>query len=181
MEVDSLPLAGLKLIKPRIFRDERGFFFESFSAPRYAEHGIVLPFVQDNHSKSGHGTLRGLHYQSEPGQAKLVRCLRGRIWDVAVDIRPGSKTLGQHVGVELDAEKHHQLFVPIGFAHGFCVLSEEAEVHYKVSAPYDAATERTLRFDDPALAVPWPVIPDCLSQRDQNGESWASYLERVKG
>ena len=180
MHVVTLPIEGLLLVRPRVFRDSRGFFFESFSAPRYAEHGISDTFVQDNHSKSVKGTLRGLHYQSRPGQAKLVRCLRGRIWDVAVDIRPHSSSYGQHFGIELDDQKHEQLYVPIGFAHGFCVLSEEAEVHYKVSAPYEADTECTIQFDDSALAIPWPVKPSSLSERDRDGESFAAYSRRTQ-
>src|SRR3954467_1588343 len=148
MEIIELPLAGAKLIRPRVFRDARGFFFESFSQERYRAAGMPELWVQDNHSQSCQGTLRGLHYQSTPGQAKLVRVTRGRIFDVIVDIRRGSPTFGRWHGEQVDAEQHTQIYIPIGFAHGFCVLSETAEVQYKVSAPYDAATECAIRWND---------------------------------
>lgn len=180
MQVTDLDLEGLKLIVPAVFGDERGFFLETYSTARYAEVGITEVFVQDNHSRSVKGTLRGLHYQSRPGQAKLVRVTFGRIWDVAVDIRPASQTFGEWRGVELDAEKHQQLFVPVGFAHGFCVLSDSAEVQYKVSAPYDATTERSINFADPELAVLWPIEQPVLSARDQQAESFASFRARAK-
>ncbi|HWZ92726.1 MAG TPA: dTDP-4-dehydrorhamnose 3,5-epimerase [Polyangiaceae bacterium] len=180
MEIIDLELEGLKLIRSRVFRDDRGFFQETYNAVRYAEAGIVETFVQDNHSRSIKGTLRGLHYQSHPGQAKLVQVTVGRIWDVVVDIRPGSKTFGRWSGVELDAEKKEQLFVPIGFAHGFCVLSEAAEVQYKCSAVYNAETECTLNYADPDLAVRWPTEHPILSARDQHGEPFASFRARVE-
>jgi len=170
MEVIDLPLSGLKLVRPRVFRDHRGFFLESHHAPRFTEHGIDCHFVQDNHSRSVRGTLRGLHYQATPGQAKLMRVARGSIFDVAVDIRPDSPTFGRWHGVELDDESCAELFVPVGFAHGFCVLSEVADVVYKVSAPYDANTERTLAYDDPEVAVAWPLADVIVSERDQKGE-----------
>jgi dTDP-4-dehydrorhamnose 3,5-epimerase len=179
VQVVDFQLEGLKLIRPAVFGDDRGFFLETYNAARYKEVGIVETFVQDNHSRSVKGTLRGLHYQSHPGQAKLVRATLGRIWDVALDIRPLSKTFGQWQGVELDAEKREQLFVPVGFAHGFCVLSEAAEVQYKVSAPYDAATECSLNYADPELAVLWPIEQPLLSARDQQAESFASFRARV--
>lgn len=179
MRITNLELDGLKLITPDIFGDERGFFLETYSAARYKDAGIHETFVQDNHSRSIKGTLRGLHYQSQPGQAKLVRVTYGRIWDVAVDIRPGSPTFGRWHGVELDAEKREQLFIPVGFAHGFCVLSDAAEVQYKVSAPYDAKTECGLSYSDPDLAVAWPVKEPLLSARDTNAESFASFRARV--
>jgi dTDP-4-dehydrorhamnose 3,5-epimerase len=179
VRITDLELDGLKLITPDIFGDDRGFFLETYNARRYQEAGIHVSFVQDNHSRSIKGTLRGLHYQSQPGQAKLVRVTLGRIWDVAVDIRPGSPTFGRWHGVELDAEKREQLFVPVGFAHGFCVLSDAAEVQYKVSAPYDAKTECGLNYADPDLAVAWPVKAPILSARDTQGESFASFRARV--
>ena len=180
MKVIDLELSGLKLIQPAVFRDERGFFLESYSVPRYAAAGIDVSFVQDNHSRSVKGTLRGLHYQSHPGQAKLLRVSLGRIWDVAVDIRPDSPTFGRWHGVELDDQKHEQLFVPVGFAHGFCVLSELAEVQYKCSQPYDAKTECAIDYADPELKVAWPVSAPVLSARDQQAESFASYRARVR-
>jgi len=179
VQVTDLDLEGLKLVRPAVFGDDRGFFSETYNADRYAEAGIRETFVQDNHSRSVKGTLRGLHYQSHPGQAKLVRVTLGRIWDVAVDIRPASKTFGQWRGVELDDEKREQFFVPVGFAHGFCVLSDFAEVQYKVSAPYDAKTECSINFADPELAVLWPVEQPLLSARDQQAESFASFRARA--
>jgi dTDP-4-dehydrorhamnose 3,5-epimerase len=176
----DLELAGLKLIQPAIFGDERGFFLETYNAARYAEAGIVETFVQDNHSRSVKATLRGLHYQAHPGQAKLVRATLGRIWDVAVDIRPDSATFGRWLGFELDAEKREQLFIPVGFAHGFCVLSDVAEVQYKCSALYDAKAENTLDYADPELAVRWPVDQPLLSARDRKGESFASFRGRAR-
>jgi dTDP-4-dehydrorhamnose 3,5-epimerase len=179
VQVTDLELPGLKLIRPNVFGDARGFFIETYNAGRYAEAGVREAFVQDNHSRSIKNTLRGLHYQSSPGQAKLVRVTLGRIWDVAVDIRPTSPTFGRWHGVELDAEKHEQLFVPIGFAHGFCVLSDFAEVQYKVSALYDAKTECSIDYADPELSVTWPVPEPLLSARDQQAESFAAFRARA--
>lgn len=167
MQVFPLRLSGLKLIVPQQFVDERGFFFESYRQNLYADQGINIPFVQDNVSFSLKGTIRALHYQSSPGQAKIISCVQGKIWDVAVDIRPDSPTFGEWEAFELDDEQHHQLYVPIGFAHGFCVLSETARVHYKVSAPYDPKTERSLRWNDPDINIPWPCKKPILSPRDQ--------------
>ena len=181
MEVIDLELAGLKLIRPKVFGDERGFFLETYSALRYAAVGIDVTFVQDNRSRSAKDTLRGLHYQSSPGQAKLVQVVLGRIWDVAVDIRPTSPTFGRWLGVELDAEKCEQLFVPVGFAHGFCVLSDAAEVEYKVSSPYDGKAECSISYADPDLAVAWPVKTPLLSERDKTAESFATLRARLQG
>lgn len=167
MEFIDLPIAGLKLVVPRLFRDERGFFFESYKQGDYAKNGIDMPFVQDNISFSVKGTVRALHYQSYPGQAKLISCVQGNIWDVAVDIRPDSPTYMQWEGVELDDQSHKQLFIPVGFAHGFAVLSETARVHYKVSAPYDPKTECSIRWNDPDLKVAWPVKDPILAPRDK--------------
>jgi dTDP-4-dehydrorhamnose 3,5-epimerase len=179
MEVVDLRLPGLELIRPRVLSDARGFFFESYRASRYADHGIHDVFVQDNHSHSVRDTLRGLHHQSTPGQAKLIRVARGRIFDVAVDIRPESATFGQWHGIELDAEHHEQLYLPVGFAHGFCVLSDSAEVLYKVSSVYDSATEMTLAYDDPELGIAWPVSAPLVSERDRAGESFRSLRQRL--
>jgi dTDP-4-dehydrorhamnose 3,5-epimerase len=179
METEDLPLAGAKLIRPKVFRDSRGFFLESFSAPRYAAAGMPEIWVQDNHSCSVRNTLRGLHYQSTPGQAKLLRVSHGRIFDVLVDLRPRSSTFGQWHGVNLDAEEHAQVYIPIGIAHGFCVLSDVAEVQYKVSSPYDGATECAIRWNDPELGVAWPVTEPVLSARDQVSESFAAFKARV--
>lgn len=168
MEVVALPLDGLLLVKPKVFRDERGFFVETFRAS-------ALPgapaFVQDNHSRSTRGTLRGLHFQTAPGQAKLVRCARGRIFDVAVDIRKGSPTFGQWHAEYLDDETHHQLYVPVGFAHGFCVVSDVADVAYKCSNYYDGATESGFAWN--SVGVAWPVMDYVLSARDQQARPFA--------
>jgi dTDP-4-dehydrorhamnose 3,5-epimerase len=180
VKVIDLELSGLKLIQPTVFADQRGFFLETYSAPRYRAAGIEVRFEQDNHSRSVKNTLRGLHYQSKPGQAKLVRVSVGRIWDVAVDIRPESSSFGRWFGVELNDQERQQLFVPVGFAHGFCVLSEFAEVQYKVSSPYDAATECGIHYADPDLNVAWPVSSPVLSLRDQAAESFASFRARVR-
>jgi dTDP-4-dehydrorhamnose 3,5-epimerase len=165
----SLPtkLAGVLLVEPDVVQDPRGFFLETFSRRRYEEAGLPDDFVQDNQSRSNAGTIRGLHFQAHPGQAKLVRVARGRIWDVVVDIRRSSPTFGHHEGFELDDEAHRQLYVPIGFAHGFCVLSQVADVAYRVSSYYDADAEQGVRWDDPALGIRWPVTDPILSDRDQ--------------
>lgn len=167
MELVSLRLNELKLIKPRIFSDDRGFFYEIYRQNLYKDSGIEIPFVQDNISFSKIGTIRALHFQSHPGQAKLVSCIQGKIWDVAVDIRPDSPTFGKWEAVELDEENHHQFFIPLGFAHGYCVLSETATVHYKVSSIYDPKHECSIRWNDPDIGVEWPIQFPCLSPRDQ--------------
>ena len=167
MELVSLPLDGLKLIKPRIFSDDRGFFYESYRQNIYQDFGIETPFVQDNISFSKYGTIRALHFQSHPGQAKLVSCIQGKIWDVAVDIRPNSPTFGKWEAALLDDQNHHQFFIPVGFAHGYCVLSETATVHYKVSSIYDPKYECSIRWNDPDIRVDWPIQPLSLSPRDQ--------------
>lgn len=167
MQVEWLRIKGLAIIQPKVFHDERGFFFESYRRPRFAEAGIDLEFVQDNVSFSHKNTLRGLHYQDSPGQAKLVSVISGCIWDVAVDIRPGSPTFGKWHAVELSGDNFTQFLIPVGFAHGFCVLSETARVQYKVSAPYDAKAERTIRWDDPKIAIQWPIKNPLLSERDR--------------
>lgn len=159
-------LEGLVLIEPDVFGDERGFFVETFSRDAWRELGVDADFVQHNHSRSSAGTLRGLHFQTSPGQAKLLRCPRGKIFDVAVDLRRESPTYGQWEGYVLDDEKHQQLYVPVGFAHGFCVLSEEADVTYLVSSLYDPETEAGIRWNDPEVGVEWPVEAPLLSQRD---------------
>jgi dTDP-4-dehydrorhamnose 3,5-epimerase len=158
---------GLVLVEPEAHGDQRGFLLETFREADWRDLGIDATFVQDNHSRSGHGTLRGLHFQTEPGQAKLVRCLRGRVFDVAVDLRRDSPTFGEWEGHELDDSSHRQLFVPVGFAHGFCVLSETADVAYKLTSYYDPATEAGIAWDDPEVGVEWPVPDPQLSERDK--------------
>ena len=149
----------VKLIRPRRFGDDRGWFSETYNADRYPALGVPVTFVQDNHSMSRDvGVLRGLHWQAPPfAQAKLVRCVRGRIWDVAVDSRRGSPTFGQWIAAELSADNGHQLFVPVGFAHGFVTLEPDTEVEYKVSAPYSPEHEGGVIWNDPALGLPWPL------------------------
>lgn len=171
LDVRSLAVPEVREIRPRRFGDERGFFSETWSRAAWAEAGLNLDFVQDNHSFSSKiGVLRGLHYQiGDTAQDKLVRVVRGRIFDVAVDIRRSSPTFGRWVGAEISAEAWNQLLVPVGFAHGFVTLVPDSEVIYKVTAPYDAAAERVIRFDDPAIAIDWPIPADQLTmvQRDQ--------------
>ncbi len=167
MKVTALAVPGVLLIEPRVFGDDRGFFFESFHAARYAEAGIAGPFAQDNQSFSQQGVLRGLHLQwPHHSQGKLVSVVQGAVWDVAVDVRRGSPTYGQWVGAELTDSNHHQLWVPPGFAHGFVVLSETALFSYKCTAPYSSADEVSIRWDDPTLAVQWPVRTPTLSGKD---------------
>jgi dTDP-4-dehydrorhamnose 3,5-epimerase len=161
-------LDGVVLIEPEVHGDERGFLVETFRDDAWRELGVGLEFVQENHSRSHQDILRGLHFQTEPGQAKLVRCLRGQIWDVAVDLRSTSPTYRRWEGYELDDELHRQLLVPVGFAHGFCVLSEIADVAYKLSSYYDPATEAGIAWDDPDVAVEWPVSEPALSERDRS-------------
>jgi dTDP-4-dehydrorhamnose 3,5-epimerase len=167
MKTQSLPLDGLLVIQPQVFRDVRGLFFESYRQSRYAEVGIGIEFTQDNISFSKKNTLRGLHYQDSPGQAKLVSVVQGSIWDVAVDIRPDSPTFGKWAAVELNDENFKQFFIPLGFAHGYCVLSDFARVQYKASADFDPAAERTIVWNDPDFAIDWPVINPILSDRDR--------------
>lgn len=159
-------LDGPVLIEPAVHGDARGFFVETYRASVLAEAGVRDEFVQDNHSRSARGVLRGMHFQ--PGQAKLVRCARGAIVDVIVDIRPGSQSFGRWAAFPLDDEGHHQLYVPDGFAHGFCVTSEVADVTYKVSTYYDPAAESGFRFDDPEVGIEWPSGLELLvSERDR--------------
>ena len=160
-------LEGTVLIEPVVHGDERGFMLESYSREAWAELGVGVEFVQHNHSRSSRGTLRGIHFQTEPGQAKLIRCARGEILDVAVDLRRGSPTYGQWEAHRLDDVKHRQLFVPVGFGHGFAVLSETADVAYQVSSYYDPATEAGIAWDDPAVGVDWQVSDPLLSERDK--------------
>ncbi len=180
MEVEDLALDGLKLIRPRLIRDHRGFLLEAYHAERYALAGITTSFVQDNVSHSVRGTVRGLHYQLGPGQAKLVQAVAGRVFDVAVDIRPSSPTFGKWQGVVLDGEQQNQLFVPVGFAHGLCVLSERATVLYRMSRYYRAEAERGFRWDDPEVGVDWPIGDPVLSDRDREAEPFAALRRRLQ-
>jgi dTDP-4-dehydrorhamnose 3,5-epimerase len=181
LTVEQTPLEGLLVLKPRVFRDSRGFFLESYNRDTFAAAGIDTVFIQDNHSKSSRGTLRGLHFQTAPGQVKLVRCAVGSIWDVAVDIRPESPTFGRHYGAILTPEDANMLYVPVGFAHGFMVLSESAEVLYKCSNVYNPATEAGIMWNDPDLNVAWPLdgIEPLLSERDKTNPSFAEWRKTV--
>ena len=161
-------LDGVVLLEPDVHGDARGFMVETYRSDGWAELGIEVEFVQHNHSRSLQGTLRGLHFQTAPGQAKLVRCPRGKIFDVAVDLRRESPTYGQWEGYELDDEAHRQLFVPAGFGHGFAVLSEVADVTYLLSSVYDPATESGIAWDDPDIGVEWPLENPLLSERDKS-------------
>ena len=172
MKVTPTRLPEVLLIEPKVFGDDRGFFFESWNEREFRSAGIDQRFVQDNHSKSARHVLRGLHYQIRQPQGKLVRVVAGEIFDVAVDIRRTSPQFGQHVTVSLSAEKHNMLWVPIGFAHGFCVVSDSAEVLYKTTDLYAPEHERTIRWNDPAIGIGWPMsVPPILSAKDSKGLS----------
>ena len=181
--MESLPtrLDGVRLLKPRVFPDERGFFFESYRRSVLAEVGIDEEMVQDNHSRSAHGIVRGMHFQVGQGTSKLVRCGRGAIFDVLVDIRRGSPTFGEWESFELSDENHHTLYAPVGFAHGFCVLSEVADVLYKQSRYYDGELERGISYRDPDVGIEWPLPVDELipSSRDANAPLLADIADEL--
>jgi dTDP-4-dehydrorhamnose 3,5-epimerase len=168
MRVEPASLPGLKLIEPHCFADERGFFLESFHAKRYGESGISDSFVQDNHSRSVQGVLRGLHFQVANPQAQIVTVIRGRIFDVAVDLRPGSSTFGRWFGIELSDKGPRQIYMAPGFAHGFCVLSEFADLHYKVTRFYDQRDEGGLIWNDQDIGIDWPIKDPIISMRDRS-------------
>ena len=168
MKVTESKLNGVLIVEPAIYSDNRGIFFECYSKRKYLEQGVKEEFVQDNHSISEKGTLRGLHYQVGGGQAKLVRVTRGRVFDVVVDIRKESPTFGQWVGIELSGENFKQVYIPIGFAHGFCVLSDSAEFLYKCSNYYSPEDERGIIWNDPDIAIDWPIKNPILSEKDQS-------------
>ena len=166
MKITKTTLQGLLLIEPKVFSDSRGWFYESYVRKNYVENGITSEFVQDNHSKSSKGVLRGLHYQVNRPQAKLVRVTQGEVFDVAADIRPGSPTFGKWAGYRLSSENWLQLFIPEGFAHGFCVLSETVEFLYKCSDYYSPYDERGIIWNDPDIAIDWPIENPILSEKD---------------
>jgi dTDP-4-dehydrorhamnose 3,5-epimerase len=170
---------GVVLIEPDVHGDERGFFVETFRASELGELGIDSEFVQENHSRSGERVLRGIHMQR--GQAKLVRCARGAIFDVAVDLRPDSPTYKRWEGYELDDVTHRQLFIPDGFGHGFCVLSVEADVLYRVSSYYDPDLETGIAWDEPEIGVRWPISDPILSERDRNAPRLAQIASTLAG
>jgi dTDP-4-dehydrorhamnose 3,5-epimerase len=167
MNVIPCELPGVIILEPKVAGDDRGFFMETFQAQRYAEAGITQPFVQDNLSRSAKGTLRGLHFQDPQPQGKLVSVLRGAVYDVAVDVRRGSPDFGRWVGVELSDRNRRQLWVPPGLAHGFCVISDEADFFYKCTDYYAPQFERSVAWNDPDLAIPWPTTAPLLSNKDR--------------
>lgn len=185
MRVQALSIPDVLLITPDRFADNRGHLSETFQAARFADIGLAGPFVQENQSFSrAEGTVRGLHFQAPPSaQGKLVRCVRGAIFDVTVDIRRGSPTYGRHASAVLSSENGDQLWVPVGFAHGFCTLEPDCEVLYKMTAYYDRACERGIAFDDPALDIPWPVAPAnaVLSDKDRGNAAFAALPDYFLG
>jgi len=171
MKISHSKLKGCVIIEPRVFGDDRGFFLETFQAARYKqEAGIDLPFVQDNHSRSARGVLRGLHFQKTKPQGKLVRVVRGEVYDVAVDIRKGSATFGEWEGVILSEDNKKQFWVPPGFAHGFVVLSDTADFEYKCTDYYDPSDEGSILWSDPDLDIPWPIANPVLSTKDKSAK-----------
>lgn len=173
MKFTPAKLPGVFLIEPRVFADERGFFMETYHQQKFADAGITGTFLQDNHSKSVRGTLRGLHYQVNRPQGKLVRVVQGEVWDVAVDLRKSSPTFGQWCAFTLNAENKHMVYVPPQFAHGFCVVSETAEFVYKCTDMYSPADERCILWNDSQLAIPWPIKEPILSPKDLQGRRFA--------
>ncbi len=168
MDVIKTKLPGVLIIEPEVYGDHRGFFKETFQAERYRDAGIDLAFVQDNHSRSQKGVLRGLHFQKTRSQGKLVSCLRGSVYDVAADINPESPTYGQYVGVEISEDNHRQLWIPPGYAHGFVVLSDEVDFVYKCTDYYDPNDEGGIAWNCPVLNIAWPVTDIKLSEKDKN-------------
>jgi dTDP-4-dehydrorhamnose 3,5-epimerase len=179
VRVVATELPGVVIIEPDVIRDERGFFLETYHAEKYRQHGLVLPFVQDNHSRSAGGTLRGLHLQLRHPQGKLIRVVEGEIFDVAVDVRRGSPTFGRWTALGLSADNFKLCYVPPGFAHGFCVVSPVAQVEYKCTDVYDPAGELGIAWDDPTLAISWPVQTPLLSPRDRNNPSLSAVTAQL--
>jgi dTDP-4-dehydrorhamnose 3,5-epimerase len=179
VRVATTAIPGVLVIEPAIHRDGRGFFLETYHADRYREHGITAPFVQDNHSRSAGNTLRGLHLQVRRPQGKLIRVIEGEVFDVAVDVRRGSPTFGRWVGITVSADNFKQIYVPPGFAHGFCVLSEIAQVEYKCTDLYDPASEIGIAWNDPALGITWPVRQPLLSARDSRHRPLAEMTDHL--
>ena len=177
MKVLETVLPGVLIIEPKVFGDARGFFLESYQAERYRQLGIAHTFVQDNHSRSARGVLRGLHFQRSRPQGKLVSVSRGSVYDVAVDINPASPTCGQFVAVELNDENHRQLWIPPGYAHGFCVLSDIADFQYKCTDYYIPEDKGGLLWNDPQVNIPWPIEQPLLSAKDQRNPTLAQLLD----
>lgn len=176
LKIEQTTLAGVLIITPRVFQDSRGFFMETFNARDAAAAGLPVDYVQDNHSRSCRGVLRGLHYQYPQWQGKLIRVVSGEIYDVAVDIRPDSETHGQWEGVYLSAENKKQLYVPEGFAHGFCVTSETADVVYKCTTLYEPSQDRCIAWNDPDIGIEWPVKEALVSEKDAQGTPLREHL-----
>ena len=174
MKFLTTPIAGAMIVEPQVLGDERGFFMETWRADRFAAAGIDASFVQDNHSRSAKGVLRGLHYQLPNPQGKLARVIAGAVFDVIVDLRESSASFGQWFGLELSAENKRMLWAPPGLAHGFLTLSQSADFVYKCTAFYSPADERAVRWDDPALAIAWPYAPSVISDRDR---AWPTLAE----
>jgi len=172
-------LPGVLIIEPDVFTDVRGFFLETYHAEKFRQHGITAPFVQDNHSKSAGGTVRGLHLQLRRMQGKLIRVVEGQVFDVAVDVRRGSPTFGKWVSVALSADNFRLVYVPPGFAHGFCVVSAAAQVEYKCTELYDPGSEIGIAWNDPTLGIPWPVSAPVLSPRDFANPPLAAVVDRL--
>ena len=179
MKFQRTEIEGVILVEPDVFRDPRGFFMETYHAKKYADGSILASFVQDNHSLSLQGTLRGLHAQREHPQGKLVRAIGGRIFDVAVDVRRGSPTFGKWVGHELSSENHRQLYTPPGLVHGFCVLSEKAQVEYKCTDFYYPNDELGIIWNDPEIAIEWPLDNPVLSEKDAVNPRLSDVMERL--
>ncbi|NRB42468.1 MAG: dTDP-4-dehydrorhamnose 3,5-epimerase [Pseudomonadales bacterium] len=180
MNILKTILPGVVIIEPQVFGDERGFFLESYQKERYQEAGIPLEFVQDNHSRSGQNVLRGLHFQISKPQGKLVRVTAGEVYDVAADIDPESATFGEYVGVLLSGTNHKQLYVPPGYAHGFCVISETADFQYKCTDYYDPADEGGIIWNDETINIDWPIKEPSLSDKDKVNQTLKAYAESLK-
>ena len=176
-ELESVHLGEIKVIVPKVYPDHRGFFLEAYRKDRFAELGIAAEFVQDNHSSSVKGVIRGLHFQPDPPMAKLMRVTLGAVFLVAVDIRKGSPTLGQWFGLEVSAENKRQVWAPPGFARGFCVLSDVAELQYKCTATYNPATEGSILWNDPGIGIDWPVADPIMSGKDAHAQTLAEWLD----
>jgi dTDP-4-dehydrorhamnose 3,5-epimerase len=176
--VESRHLNGVVVLIPQTFKDERGFFLETFRVDKFVELGLPTNFVQDNHSGSVRGVLRGLHFQWEPPMGKLMRVTRGEAFLVAVDVRKGSPTLGKWYGTNVSAENRKQIWAPAGFARGFCVLSENAEIQYKCTGLYNNRGESGIRWDDPDIGIEWPLKDPILSEKDKNAQTLRQWLER---
>jgi dTDP-4-dehydrorhamnose 3,5-epimerase len=179
MRVLPTEIPGVLLVEPDVYRDSRGFFLETYHERRYREAGIAATFVQDNHSRSARGTVRGLHFQVRRPQGKLVRALSGEMFDVAVDVRRGSPTFGRWVGATLTGDNFRQIYVPPGFAHGFCILSEVGEVEYKCTELYDPEDELGVAWNDPQIGIEWPEAEPLLSAKDKAAPRLAEVLGRL--